>query len=57
MFTAYCPGHGATVLLGPDNIEGVANRGDAIELRWSCWCGGRGVTVYDAPRPVEPVRS
>ena len=49
MFTGFCEGHGADVLLGPDNIEGLTNHDEAIELRWVCWCGWHGATVYPAP--------
>ena len=46
MFSTYCPGHGSAVLLGPDNIAGIVNGPDGVELHWVCWCGERGVTAF-----------
>jgi len=46
MFSTYCPGHGSAVLLGPDNIAGIVNGPDGVELHWVCWCGERGVKAF-----------
>jgi hypothetical protein len=43
MFSLYCPRHQARVLLGPDNIEGIATCAGGIELEWRCSCGEVGV--------------
>jgi len=54
MFSVHCPGHGAPVLLGPDNIEGVENHRGTIVMRWVCWCGGRGAETFDTSSRREP---
>jgi hypothetical protein len=43
MFQVYCPHHGRSVLLFTDNIRGVINHPDGIELQWRCSCGAAGV--------------
>ena len=44
MFDAFCPNHGARVLLFSDNIEALINRTGGVDLHWRCPCGGVGVT-------------
>jgi hypothetical protein len=54
MFSVFCPGHHAEVLLGPDNILLVASEPDGIGLHWRCFCGESG--VERTPRPPTPER-
>jgi hypothetical protein len=54
MFSVYCPHHRATVLLGPDNIDGIVNGPGGPELHWVCWCGERGVKVFGRPEAARP---
>jgi hypothetical protein len=57
MFRAYCPTHGAEVLLSPLSIEAVDNRPDGIDIHWRCTCGTAGVlhTGAAARRGGRPV--
>jgi hypothetical protein len=43
MFTVHCPQHGASVLLGPDQIVRLVNTTHGFEVHWVCWCGEHGV--------------
>src|SRR5947209_4937913 len=38
MFSAFCPRHGATVLLSSRNIRGLVKRPGGVELHWRCTC-------------------
>jgi hypothetical protein len=43
MFTVYCSGHGAHVLLDELAITRLVNTDHGIELHWRCSCGTEGV--------------
>lgn len=43
MFSAFCPRHGAAVLLGPSDIEALHNAPEGIEVVFRCSCGHVGV--------------
>jgi len=45
MFTVQCPGHNSRVLLFPEHIEQLVNRGDGVELHWRCTCGATGTDL------------
>jgi hypothetical protein len=49
MFRAFCPTHGAEVLLSPRSIEAVDNRADGIDIHWRCTCGTTGVLHTGMP--------
>ena len=56
MFSVYCPRHGSDVLLNESRISGLDNSGDAITLRWTCWCGHAGAShTGRARRHTAPV--
>lgn len=39
MFTVNCPRHGSEVLLSESRILAIDRAGDALKVRWVCWCG------------------
>ncbi|MBA2528902.1 MAG: hypothetical protein H0V19_02885 [Euzebyales bacterium] len=39
MLAAYCPAHGATLLLSESRIRRLANTPRGIELLLECYCG------------------
>ena len=47
MFTVYCSSHGGQVLLGPDNIEALADDTSGRRLHWRCTCGQTGVKTIE----------
>lgn len=51
MFTVYCPGHAATVLIWPSSIDRIVNGSTGIEVRYHCLCGHRGVWTTGRQRP------
>ncbi|CAA9229188.1 MAG: hypothetical protein AVDCRST_MAG76-1133 [uncultured Acidimicrobiales bacterium] len=42
VFSAYCPGHGRRVLLGPHDIVAIHNTTKGVHAYWRCPCGGQG---------------
>jgi len=50
MFRAHCQAEGREVLLTARRILSIERRADAVETRFTCWCGHQG-TVAD---PVHP---
>lgn len=53
MFTAYCPRHGAKVLLFPEHIIELRNRPNGVELSWRCTCGATGTTLIPRQQALE----
>ena len=49
MFDVYCRGHGARVLLFPDNIVTLVNHPDGVDVHWQCTCGTVGVRSIRRP--------
>ncbi|HWW53384.1 MAG TPA: hypothetical protein VNY84_06440 [Acidimicrobiales bacterium] len=47
MFSVYCSSHGGQVLLGPDNIETLADSTTGLRLHWRCTCGQTGVKTIE----------
>jgi hypothetical protein len=43
MFSVHCPRHGHEVLLGHRQILAIEGSGEALVVRWVCWCGHNGV--------------
>ena len=52
MFTVYCPGHDAEILLGIDEITCVDNRPEGIDIYWRCECGAEGVRQFKSDELV-----
>jgi hypothetical protein len=51
MFAVQCPVHNSRVLLFPEHIEQLVNRGDGVELHWRCTCGATGTHHIGRRRP------
>jgi hypothetical protein len=42
MFSIYCPGHRARVLLDLSRVWHFRGDDDGYQLNWVCWCGAEG---------------
>jgi hypothetical protein len=43
VFSVYCPGHQAQVLLDLSRVRRLEANEVGYELSWVCWCGSEGV--------------
>lgn len=46
MFSVFCKGHRARVILGNRSITRLDNTDHGIELHWHCPCGTDGMELY-----------
>lgn len=54
MLSVHCPRHGSQVLLSERHILAIEPSGDALRVRWECWCGHRGSHRTGRPRRIAP---
>jgi hypothetical protein len=54
VFDVFCSRHRTRILLSPDDIRGLVNHPDGIEVHWRCSCGHVGVTRMTQPRGGGP---
>jgi hypothetical protein len=53
VFSVYCPGHAARVLLDTSRLWRLEGGDGRYELHWVCWCGHEGVLPLGDPKSQE----